>query len=321
MSPGSSPASGVGFVMKYRQFGFIGLGTMGRPMATRLLEAGHSLVVYDARAAALDPLVAAGARRAGSLVELMASSQVVFLSLPTPDVVRQVVIGQGGIAGMPGADVVVDLSTTGPRVEEEIAAALGAKGKVLVDCPISGGAEGAAKGTLALMAAGPDDVVADLSEVLSAFGTCFQIGTRPGQGQTMKVINNLMSTAALAITSETMVLGVKAGLDPDQMLDVINAGSGRNTASTSKFPRNVLPRTFDFGMSIKLSSKDARLCLEEADRLGVPMIVGNAVRQLLNITRDHLGGDVDMTSVVRVVEEWAGCEVRGKAAGPKAANS
>lgn len=109
-------------------------------------------------------------------------------------------------------------------------------------------------------------------------------------------------------------MGVKAGLDPDQMIAVINASSGRNTSTTQKIPRHVLPRTFDFGMPIGLSSKDARLCLEEGDRLGVPMVVGNAVRQMLNITRDQFGHDADMTSVIRTVEQWAGVQVRGAAA-------
>jgi 2-hydroxy-3-oxopropionate reductase len=128
------------------------------------------------------------------------------------------------------------------------------------------------------------------------------------------VLNNLMSTAALAIGSEALVLGTKAGLDPDVILEVVNSGTGRSGASLDKLPKHVLTRKFDFGFPIALSAKDARLCLEESDRLGVPMIVGNAVRQLLNITRDHLGPDTDLTAVIRTVEEWAGVEVRGKAA-------
>lgn len=164
------------------------------------------------------------------------------------------------------------------------------------------------------MAAGPRDVIAGLDSALSNFGKLFVVGEKPGQGQTLKVINNMLSATALAITSEAMVVGVKAGLDPDLMIDVINAGSSRNSATIDKIPNYVLPRTFDFDMTIDLSSKDIRLCLEESDRLGVPMIVGSSVRQFLNITRDYLGADADMTRIIEVVEQWAGVEVKGKAA-------
>jgi 2-hydroxy-3-oxopropionate reductase len=210
--------------------------------------------------------------------------------------------------------IVIDLSTTGPRMEEEIEKALGKAGKILLDCPVSGGAAGAVAGSLTLMLAGDPKAVAEARPVLALFGRHFVVGERPGQGQTLKILNNLMSTAALAIGSEALVLGVKAGLDPDMMLEVINAGTGRSGASLDKLPRHVLTRRFDFGFPIALSAKDARLCLEESDRLGVPMIVGNAVRQLLNITRDRQGPATDLTAMIRTVEEWAGVEVRGKAA-------
>ncbi|MCF8488575.1 MAG: NAD(P)-dependent oxidoreductase [Rhodospirillum sp.] len=300
--------------MSSRVIGFVGLGNMGNPMANRLLAAGHDIVVFDPREAVVATLVDKGAKAASSVADLAGQVDVAFLSLPMPDVVRAVAIGPDGLADGTRVKVVVDLSTTGPRVEEEVAGVLASKGKTLLDCPISGGAAGAGKGSLALMVAGDPTVVAELTPVLEAFGKVFVVGERPGQGQTMKLINNLMSTAALTISSETMVLGVKAGLDPDKMIEVLNAGSGANSATGNKIPQFVLPRTFDFGFAIGLSSKDARLCLEEGDRLGVPMIVGNAVRTLLNITRDSLGPDVDMTCVIKVIEDWAGVEVKGRAA-------
>lgn len=297
--------------MSERIFGFVGLGNMGTPMSARLLAAGHALAVHDLHQPAVDAAVAKGATAAPSLAALADRADVVFLSLPNPEAVRAV--ANGLLAGG-RLKVVVDLSTTGPRVEEEVAHILAGAGKTLIDCPVSGGVAGAGAGTLAVMAAGDPGIVAALAPVLGVLGKVFTVGDRPGQGQTMKLINNLMSTAALTIASETLVLGVKAGLDPDLMIEVLNAGSGTNSATTNKIPRFVLPRTFDFGFAIGLSAKDARLCVEEGDRLGVPMIVGNAVRTLLNITRDHLGADADMTSVIKVVEEWAGVEVKGRAA-------
>jgi 3-hydroxyisobutyrate dehydrogenase-like beta-hydroxyacid dehydrogenase len=137
----------------------------------------------------------------------------------------------------------------------------------------------------------------------------FFVGEKPGLGQTLKLANNLMSQAAIAITSEALALGVKAGLDPQLMLDVLNASSGRNTASTDKFPKHVLTRGFDFGFSTGLALKDVRLCLEEAAALGVPMTLGNAVRDLLADTHQKFGPDSDCTSVARTVEERAGCEI------------
>ncbi|MBS9403663.1 NAD(P)-dependent oxidoreductase [Halomonas sp. TRM85114] len=290
-------------------FGFIGLGTMGRPMALRLLEAGYTLIAHDQRESAVDELVQRGASAAGSVEEVSRMAPVVFLSLPMPEVVRKVISGPGGLAESAGSEIVVDLSTTGTQVALEMREVLSAAGKTLVDCPISGGAEGAAAGTLALMLAGPEQAVERLETPLRNLGKVFRVGDAAGQGQTMKVINNLLSTAALTITAEAMVLGSKAGLDPHAMLDVLNAGSGQNSSTSSKFPKHVLTRSFDFGMPIALSAKDARLCLDEAERLGVPMIVGNSVRQMLTLTRDHLGPEVDMTCVVNVVEEWAKHEI------------
>ena len=131
------------------------------------------------------------------------------------------------------------------------------------------------------------------------------------QGQTMKLANNLLAAAALAVTSEAMVMGVKAGLDPKVMIDVINLGSGRNSASQDKFPRAILPGTFDFGFHTGLSYKDVRLCIDEAETLGVPMVVGAAVRELLAVTNAMYGAESDFTSICRVLESWAGVEVRG----------
>jgi 2-hydroxy-3-oxopropionate reductase len=212
----------------------------------------------------------------------------------------------------------VDLSTTGPKSEMELADILGEAGIALIDSPVSGGVAGAKKGSLALMAAGPSEHFAIVEPLLGNFGKVIRIAEEPGKAQVMKLINNICSAAALAITSEAMVMGAKAGLDADVMIEVLNAGSGRTTASSDKIPRFVLPRGFDFGFAISLSLKDIRLCLEEAERLGVPMMVGNAVRTLFSITKADFGPDADMTAIIKPLERWAGTEVRGRAAGKDA---
>lgn len=298
-----------------KTLGFIGVGRMGGPMAARLLAAGHRVVVSDVDDAAIGRAVARGATAVGSPAEVASEAEIVLASLPTPDVVKSVVVAPSGVLAGTRIKAFVDLSTTGPRVAIEVAEALEGKGITAVDSPVSGGPSGAEKGTLALMVAGPNRLAGELRPVLEVLGKVFWVGERPGMGQTMKIANNLLSASAIAITSEALVMGVKAGLDPTLMLEVINAGSGRNTATQDKFPRCVLPRRFDFGFATGLLYKDVRLCLEEGERLGVPMIVGSAVRQLMAVAKASEGAQADITRIVRAVEQWAGVEVKAVAAG------
>lgn len=293
--------------------GFVGLGRMGAPMAGRLMDAGHELAVYDRAEDAMAPLLARGARRCASPAEVASAAEVVLASLPTPDVVRQVALGEDGVLRGNRVAIFVDLSTTGPRVAAQVAEgfARSGLGRVTVDAPVSGGVSGAERGTLAVMVSCPRPTFDELEPVLKVFGKPFFLGEKPGSAQTMKLANNLLAAAALAISSEAIVMGVKAGLDPKLMVEVINAGSGRNSATQDKFPRAVLPRTFDFGFATGLSYKDVRLCVDEAEALGVPMVVGSAVRQLLAVTNATFGAESDFTNVVRTVEQWAGVEVRG----------
>ena len=151
-----------------------------------------------------------------------------------------------------------------------------------------------------------------LEAILPALGKVFYLGERPGLGQTMKLANNLLSATAMAITCEAVVMGVKAGLDARQMIDIINAGSGRNTATDAKFPRSILPRTFDYGFTNGHMYKDVKLCMEEAEAIGAQMFVGAAVRSMWELTNTQFGGDKDLTTIFQLVEKWAGVEVRGK---------
>ena len=161
------------------------------------------------------------------------------------------------------------------------------------------------------MVACASDVLPRVIPVLEQLGKPTHIGEEPWMGQMLKVINNLISVTSLAIASEALVMGCKAGLDPKVMMDVINAGTGRTNATTDKIPKFVLSRSFDFGFAIGLSAKDIRLCLEESEALGVPMVVGSSVRQLVNITKSRLGADADLTEIIRPIEEWAGVTVTG----------
>ncbi|WP_371819055.1 NAD-binding protein [Roseococcus sp. SDR] len=140
-------------------------------------------------------------------------------------------------------------------------------------------------------------------------GKPFFCGDKPGAAQVMKLCNNLLAAATLVVSSEAIAMGVKAGLDPKLMCEVINVSSGRNSATQDKFPRAIIPRRFDFGFATGLSHKDVRLCVDEAEAMGIPMVVGSAVRQMLAVTSAKFGPESDFTSVARVVEEWAGVTI------------
>jgi 3-hydroxyisobutyrate dehydrogenase-like beta-hydroxyacid dehydrogenase len=299
--------------MPDKQLGFIGVGRMGQHMASRLIEAGYALTIFDTNETAMQRLEQRGAKRAKSPADVASQCETVLVSLPTPDIVKAVALGGQGVIEGSKAKVFVDLSTTGPRVAKEVAEGLAKKGITAVDAPVSGGPSGAEKGTLAMMIACPRALADELRPVIEVLGKFFYIGDQPGAGQTMKVINNLLSATAITITAEAMVMGVKAGLDPTTMLDVINAGSGRNTATADKFPRCVVTRRFDFGFTTGLLYKDIKLCLDEAEALSTPMIVGNAVRQVMAIGKAEMGPDADITEFVKPLERIAGVQVGKKA--------
>lgn len=292
--------------------GFVGVGRMGGPMASRLLDAGYRLCVYDVSDEATASLVARGAELAASPAEVASTADTVFISLPTPDVVREVALGSnGGLINGSKVRTVIDLSTTGPGVATEVAGKLAERKIAWVDSPVSGGVTGAKAGTLAVMVSCPKPVYQKLEPVLKVFGKLFHAGEKPGLAQTAKLANNLLAATAMVATSEAMAMGVKAGLDAKVLIDIINASSGRNSASQDKFPRAILPRTFDFGFATGLSYKDVRLCVEEAEAMGVPMVVGGAVREMLAVTRARFGAGSDFTHIAKVLEEWAGVEIKG----------
>lgn len=295
--------------------GFIGVGAMGAPMARRLIGAGYSLKAFDPNPAAIEAIVAAGAEAMPSAKALADAVEAIMVSLPTPNVVRAVA---EEIATGAKTKLVIDLSTTGPRAEQEIGAFLNGKGIDLLDSPVSGGVGGAEKGTLAVMVSGPEKHWERWRPALEAIGkNAFFIGEGQGQGQMMKLINNMLSATAMVASAEAFALGAKAGLDPDIMVDVINAGSGANTAVRDKFPKAILSRTFDYGFRTELMYKDVRLCLEEAEALGSPMWVGQPVKQWWSLALARGGVEEDFSHIMRYVEEQAGVEVRGRKNDPK----
>ena len=296
------------------QIGFIGLGNMGFPMARRLIEARHHLVVFDQRKQTMDKLVALGAQAASAPKDVADRVETVMASLPSLQASLDVATGNDGVIEGKRVRRFVDLSTVGSHMAVRIHDLLAKRNLVQLDSPVSGGVGGAEKGTLAVMVSGPRDDFEAVRGALDVIGKVFFIGEKPGSAQTMKLANNLLSATAVVATSEAVVMGVKAGLDPAVMIDVINAGSGMNTASRDKFPRSILPRTFDFGFATGLMVKDVRLCLEEAKSLGLSMEVAEAVGRLWEVVIREMGAESDFTSAIKPIEEAAGVVVGGKGA-------
>jgi 3-hydroxyisobutyrate dehydrogenase-like beta-hydroxyacid dehydrogenase len=291
--------------------GFIGLGNMGFPMARRLVEAKHQLTVFDTRKEVVDKFVAMGAQAASSPKDVADRVETVLASLPSLQASLEVATGAGGVIEGKRVKRFVDLSTVGSQMAARIQGILAERNIVQLDSPVSGGVGGAEKGTLAVMVSGPKADFETVKPALDVIGKVFFIGEKPGSAQTMKLANNFLSATAMVATSEAVVMGVKSGLDPKVMIDVINAGSGMNTASRDKFPRAVLPRSFDFGFATGLMVKDVRLCLDEMKSLGLKLEVAEAVGKLWEVVIRDMGAESDFTSAIKPIEKAAGVVVGG----------
>ena len=264
--------------MASKEIGFVGLGNMGRPMATNLVKAGRDVVVHDA--AGTRARVPQGAKLAGSSAALASRVEAIHLCVPdgraSESIAREV-------AGVPDRTtrLVVDHSTIGTEAAVRVHALLAEHGVEYVDAPVSGGVSGAVDATLAIMYSGAEETFEKLRPVFESMaGNVFRVGSDPGQGQAMKALNNFLSGTAMAATAEAVAFGVGQGLDMKMILDVVNASSGRNTATADKFPNRVLTGTFDAGFSSTQLNKDLGLYRDAADAIGASRPVSPAVFDL-----------------------------------------
>ncbi len=281
---------------------------MGSAIAERLQEAGAVLHLFDPNEAALAPFAARGARIHASPKAVANAARIVFACLPSgaicESVAREVAAGDD-------VRIYVEMSTIGGPAQAKVQAIVEARGITLVDCPISGGPKGARAGTLTVIVAGAPAARNELRPWLHRIGkNVFEVGDRPGQAQLMKLVNNLINAANMATAFEALVLGAKGGLDPDQMVNVLNVSTGQNSATLTKVPKAVLTGTFDYGSSLTIMLKDVMLGLQEADALGVPMWVHGTVGQLWRFAEQQGLGAADFTSLIKVMEGWAGVQVR-----------
>ena len=245
--------------------GWIGVGSMGHRMSRHLAAAGYPLVMADAASTERAP---PGAAIAKSNAEVAARADTIILSLPdgrvSEDVAREL-----AAASSRRVKTVIDTSTIGIKAAEAVATILAAAGIEFVDAPVSGGTSGADKATIAIMLACSPATFERLKPLIGLMGKPFYVGPKPGQGQAVKVLNNFLSATALAATSEAIAFGTGQGIDMKTILDIVNASSGRNSATDDKFLNRILHGRFDAGFTAKLQLKDIRLYLENARAAGI----------------------------------------------------
>ena len=292
------------------RIGYIGLGAMGRPMAINLIEAGHDLVVCDTDENRAAVLAQRGAEVASSPRETADKSDYVLACLPSLAAAEDVALGVDGADKGNRAKAFINMGTTGSAYSRAVAEKMKAAGKAFLDAPISGGPPGAEAGTLGIMCSGDKETFEALKsslEVLS--GKLVYLNENPGAAQTMKLVNNIISFGNLSVALEAMTLGAKAGLDPEQMLEVINASSGRNSATDTKIPNHVLSRTFDYGGALYIIEKDLELWRREAEAYETPMWLGTNIRTLFLQCMAEVGRDQDLTALTTTLEKMAGVQI------------
>ena len=292
--------------------GFIGIGAMGRPMAVNLLKAGFHLTVYDLNQEVVQQLIEMGACSAATPKELAVDADVVITMLPNFDVVQSVLDGADGVlAGVREAAVIIDMSTVAPNQTRRMAALAKEKGVSYLDAPVSGGVGGAAKGALTIMVGGPAVVIEQVMGIFNVLGKkVYRVGD-VGAGDAIKLVNNLLLGVNMAAVAEAMVVGVKAGLDPQVLLEIISSSSGSSYALETKMPKFIMKGNFDPGFAIDLQFKDLELATQTGKDLGVPLILTNLAQQIFEQARAAGLGGEDISAVIKVWEKFAGVEVRG----------
>ncbi len=301
-----------------RKVAFIGLGAMGRPMAANVAKAGYSLKVFDLVPAFVEELVALGATAAASPGQAATGSDIVLMSLPNAAIVANVLTGENGVlTGSHPGQIIIDLSSVTPEHTKKMAQLAKAKGVEYLDAPVSGGVGGAAAGTLTIMVGGDKAAFAEGETILQAIGKkIYHVGA-VGAGDTMKLVNNLMLGINMVGVAEALTLGVKAGLDPKAMLEVIGVSSGRSYAFEAKVPSFLLKGNFEPGFAIDLQYKDLEMATQTAKELGLPLMLTNVAQQMYETAKASGLGRKDISAVATVLEKLAGVEVRdGSGTGP-----
>lgn len=293
--------------------GFIGLGTMGRPMVKNLLSRGFEVVVHDSVTAAIETLVNDGAVPAGSPQEVAARCEVIITMLPTPADVEEVVLGKGGlIHGASPGTLFIDMSTIDPFVTRKVAAILAARGFRMLDAPVGRTSIHAAQGKLLIMVGGDVADVETARPIFDALGDKVVHCGPVGSGVVVKLVNNYLSTVTAVVTSEALVMGVKAGINLETMLDVVTGTTATNGHLTSTFPARAFRGLFEPAFMIDLAHKDLGLALGLGAALNVPLPTGAVCREVYTQARALGFGRLDWTAIIKVFEDLADVHVRAR---------
>jgi len=260
------------------QVGFLGVGAMGGAIAARLVQNGVPVLAYDPNPEVLDRARARGAATAESVQDVVNRVEVVFACLPNAQICRQVALGPAGVVEGSKVRIYADTSTIGGSTSVEISAGLAGRGIVFLDSPVVGGVIAAESGSLGVLVAGPQAAYARVKPVLEAFaGRTFYLGEKPGMAQVGKVVNNAVGYAALYATFEAVAVGLKAGIDIETLVGIINQGSGANFHTQKIFPAYIIPRKFEGTGAVEIGVKDLKCFLEEARRLHAETPMADAV--------------------------------------------
>jgi 3-hydroxyisobutyrate dehydrogenase len=293
------------------KIGFIGLGVMGKSMAINIIKNGHNIKVTDLNKEAVKELKEMGAEECLNGAEAADGSDIVFTSLPNSQIVESVVTGKGGILETAKKGMIyVDLSSITPKVIQSIAKKAKEKGVKVLDAPVSGGSAGAQKGTLTIMVGGDEESFNKVLPVLNCIGKkVFHVGD-VGAGDTLKLVNNLLLGVNMVAASEALALGVKAGLKPEIMYEIISQSSGSSYALTAKYNNFIAKGNFAPGFAIDLQYKDLQLAVDTAKDLKMPLLMGNQAQQLYEVARAKGLGMEDISAVLKLYEELGNIEVR-----------
>lgn len=288
--------------------GFVGTGNLGGAIVSALLKAGFAVAIFDTDAAAMAKLEEQGAKPVSSARAVGDAAAIVFACLPTPEVCQQVALAPDGVTAGKAIDVYVETSTLGMAAIDAIAAGLAARKIQFLDNPVvgGGGGSGVGEGKMATITAGPREAFARVEPIWKKLTrNVFYAGEKPGLAQVCKCVNAALAITGLTIACEAMVMGAKAGIDPKLLLDIVNAGSGRNVTTEERFARTVLARNFA-GNSMRIMSKDMKLYAETAHALGVPALVGSNIADIWNAAASR-----DVQHLVQFFEAFADVEVKG----------
>ena len=292
--------------------GFIGLGNMGRPMALNLAKRGVPLVVHDIDATKIVPLRERGAKVADSPAEVAEASRRTIVMVETTAQAEAVIAGERGIVRTAGrGHIVICMSTIDPFALRRLAEALSARGVAMVDAPVSGGTERATSGELSIIAGGDRTTFEACVDLFTVMGTkVFHVGGL-GQGLAMKLVNNMLIQVNRVAVAEALVMGVKAGLDPHTIYDVVRVSTGTSYAFETGVPK-ILARDFSPGGTVDITYKDQELETAFAKRLGVPVLLANVTQQVYQMARAQGLNKQDGSAVVKIFEQMAGVKVKGE---------